>query len=676
MITNEIQKISSEFITEAKHSPNLLSDMAAMEMYLAESYGERILIELLQNADDASSKNIFLLTDGDTVYFANDGHPFTGDDITSICRSGSSKKVRGKEIGFRGVGFKSTTALSTDILISSGDAVFSFSKRTCAEVLGTSLSKVPTVRIPFLIDEKNIESDIAMKIKEIHADGFSTIFVFKNSKISIIEQEIQSFDTNYLLFLRNIGKVEISSGQKIVYSINREFDQFGQIAELSQSRQTSIWWMPMLNGRNSIAFKLNDKRQIIPCNPDEAVFHCYLPTLEAAPYKFKINGDFTTDPSRKHLTNDSKTREILKIISGDLLETIQKIIDGSLPYSEMLHLLTVRISYSAISSLFADQFVKTLPGFIQILLGSGEIISMKQYLLLESVFNENEKIYIRKNCFHFSQSSAQENDPNIELFFTFFLKDTYPLSEYLFLLSERNFVKECPPELFGKIFDFIIKKNRISSELKNQSLREYYLKLTADQEILISDITPITKFSNEIVTCMEKFVSDGDWKWFCKNNNIINSIVEDKKNDDTVNNTVPSVITEKSHKTYVSRWRSAEQQCMDIEKSMGNEAKYVGNQNLGYDVESTTKDGEKRYIEVKLIPSGSASFTMTNNEYSSANQLGDKYFMCIINQSETGIKATLISNPVEMLFLEKRVKVWEWYCASFEGDVHEFLYEK
>lgn len=38
-----------------------MEDMAAMEKYMAESYGERIFIELLQNADDANSTKIKVL---------------------------------------------------------------------------------------------------------------------------------------------------------------------------------------------------------------------------------------------------------------------------------------------------------------------------------------------------------------------------------------------------------------------------------------------------------------------------------------------------------------------------------------------------------------------------------------------------------------------------------------
>ncbi|HZK62054.1 MAG TPA: hypothetical protein VFC41_08245 [Anaerovoracaceae bacterium] len=89
MIRTIIQEISQEFIREASNSPALLEDMASMEKYLAESYGERIFIELLQNADDAQSRHIHLVQQREHLFFANDGRPFNREDIIGISRSGA-----------------------------------------------------------------------------------------------------------------------------------------------------------------------------------------------------------------------------------------------------------------------------------------------------------------------------------------------------------------------------------------------------------------------------------------------------------------------------------------------------------------------------------------------------------------------------------------------------------
>ena len=127
-----IVEISERFLSEAKNSLSLVEDMAAMERYMAESYSGRIFIELIQNADDCQSTRINLSQIGDDLYFVNNGKAFCTEDILSISRSGSSMKKRGESIGYRGVGFKSTTALSSDIYIHSGGSTFSFSKNIAA----------------------------------------------------------------------------------------------------------------------------------------------------------------------------------------------------------------------------------------------------------------------------------------------------------------------------------------------------------------------------------------------------------------------------------------------------------------------------------------------------------------------------------------------------------------
>ena len=103
-----IDKIQISFTEEAKNSPVLLSDLANMEFYIAESYQNRSVIELLQNADDAFSTQAYLKVFDNTVIFANNGNYFTDADVESICRSGASGKKRGNNtIGYRGIGFKS-----------------------------------------------------------------------------------------------------------------------------------------------------------------------------------------------------------------------------------------------------------------------------------------------------------------------------------------------------------------------------------------------------------------------------------------------------------------------------------------------------------------------------------------------------------------------------------------
>lgn len=109
---------------------------------------------------------------------ANDGRSFDENDIMSICRSGASNKRRGNSIGYRGVGFKSATVISTEIVIYSAGVYFTFSKSLCAKTLHVSCDKVPTVRIPFIYDETKLNFDIKRELLRLQSEGFNTAFIF------------------------------------------------------------------------------------------------------------------------------------------------------------------------------------------------------------------------------------------------------------------------------------------------------------------------------------------------------------------------------------------------------------------------------------------------------------------------------------------------------------------
>lgn len=209
---NTVQKISSAFLKEAKQSPQLLSDMAKMEYYMAESYSGRIFIELLQNADDAKSTQLITYQSGDSLYFANNGKPFDEQDLNAISRSGASGKERGKTIGYRGVGFKSSSSISEEIIIYSNNTYFTFSKSLCSRVLNIPKKDVPTIRIPILLEY--IPNSVSENVERLCQKGFTTIFIFRNAKTDLFLEELNTINTGHFLFLNHIEKCDIEISTK------------------------------------------------------------------------------------------------------------------------------------------------------------------------------------------------------------------------------------------------------------------------------------------------------------------------------------------------------------------------------------------------------------------------------------------------------------------------------
>ena len=273
-----ISTISNTFIEEAKASPRMLEDLAAMEKYMSESYDGRTFVELIQNADDADSSRIRVECVGSTLIVANDGRSFDEDDIMAICRSGSSNKQRGKNIGYRGVGFKSATTISTEIIIYSAGVYFTFSKAQCAETLGMPESKVPTVRIPFLFDEGKLEHRVVLKIEELESEGFTTFFVFRNTRIEKFKEELSGFNSGWLLFLRKISNAEINLPLK-AFSCKVTRKRIGEDILIKIVGSKEQWYITENEGV-SLAFRYDDEKGIVACNAEDAVFHCYLPTMD------------------------------------------------------------------------------------------------------------------------------------------------------------------------------------------------------------------------------------------------------------------------------------------------------------------------------------------------------------------------------------------------------------
>lgn len=87
----------------------------------AQEYGDRFLIELVQNAHDALPRAgggrvlvILAETDGENgaLYVANTGEPFSELSFSAICRFAHSSKRPGESIGNKGIGFRSVLQIS------------------------------------------------------------------------------------------------------------------------------------------------------------------------------------------------------------------------------------------------------------------------------------------------------------------------------------------------------------------------------------------------------------------------------------------------------------------------------------------------------------------------------------------------------------------------------------
>ncbi|MYL56638.1 DUF3883 domain-containing protein [Virgibacillus halodenitrificans] len=675
-----IIKLNNEFLLEAGNSPQLLADMASMESYMAESYGERVFIEMLQNADDANATSFYVLESAGHVFIANNGKSFDDADVISICRSGASEKKRGETIGYRGVGFKSTTYLSTKIYIHSNDCTFTFSKSLAAEQLGgIEESKVPTIRIPFLVE--SLDFEIEETLNYIKQKGFTTIFVFYNANYSTLLQEVQSVTSDYFLFLRHLSNINLEVKE---HYIEGNVIRSRERIEIQFKGTTSMWRI-LSNDRTQIALAINEKHEIIPCRKEEAVFHCYLPTYEASPYLFKINSDFSTDPSRKHITLDERTEEALFSSVSLLFEAIKQGINVSDPnIFNVLSIFLQKNSFSKISQFFEKQFQVLLQSnWLQ--MQDGRSIAPKDYIKRPSFLDDAEWNWIRQHTpLKYSLPKLHAEALNIlDSFIRQYAKESYSINDWITMLSDREFVVKVPDLILIKLYANLIKQIRNKTIITHEEydMSSCYFKKN-NELIRISDA--LNEELHILLLEIKSQLTSSEIEWFIKNYNL-----QTTKGKDSIKSSLSFTDLERSNfsetenihsncysdqqneisriKKSITRWRAAENQCVEFEEMQGNKAKDVSKQNLGYDVVSVTPDNQERYIEVKSVKSRGDKISMTNNEYTAAHINGDNYFLCIIYEENKDIVFEYIQNPLEKLKLEKIVRQWEWICEEYKG---------
>ena len=336
-MNDELLKLRESLISEAKSSPMLLSDLAGLEAYVSESYNSRSFIELLQNADDAKATKFYVKRSGCYLFVANNGRPFSIKDLESLCRSASSNKVRGTTIGYRGIGFKSVVSFAKDVHLVSGDFEITFSKELSKQIVPQA-PKVPLIRIPHELD-KSVKNELVDEIKEIQEEGFNTIFIFSGVLAEQIDEEYTSFANTTLLFLKSIQVIKIRLSKKVTANIAViEENERGRLLRVSTTEAISNW-LVCSNSNCCIAFSMNNGK-VVRLPKSEAIIHAFLPTEDSCGLGVVVNGDFSTDPSRRHLIMDDTTIEVVNnltqlyasLLKYALANKDRNMVDALMPY--------------------------------------------------------------------------------------------------------------------------------------------------------------------------------------------------------------------------------------------------------------------------------------------------------------------------------------------------------
>lgn len=665
-----ILDISNSFMTEALSSPRMLEDLAAMERYMSESYDGRTFVELLQNADDANSQRVKVFVIDDTLVVANDGRPFNKSDIMAICRSGASSKQRGSNIGYRGVGFKSATTISTEIVIYSADTYFTFSKSICAQHLQKSADAVPTVRIPFLYDRDKLTFGVSSAIDACKKDGYTTFFIFLNARIDKFLHELEGFDVGWLLFLKRISEVTVECGSfKKKCSIKRKSISETDIL-LSVSGIKNQWYV-ISRDNISIAFKYDSVEGVLPCGTDEAVFHCFLPTLDKTGFPFKVNADFSTDPSRKHIIQDESTNKALCNIQQLFSDVICRIVrDENEKLYPILSLLNTHTTLNSLVTQFENGLLEKLRTREWVPLNNGQFVKPNSAKILPKWLNDSERNQILTNVSYIAAKTVKlklvEKTEKVSVLLNKLGTPEITIRELSDIIMNADHVQHIPAELLGKMFVYCYRAISLDERL----VRNLFVPL-AKGYIPLSETSSDTELNAEFVAVVKSLLTAKETDTLSISYEVFSVLQKKKGNIPTLlkkPETLPEDTSAKASRLAINKWKTPVQNCVAVETLNGNTAKDVGKKCDEYSVISTDAEGKISYIAVKTVGILGDSFKLTESEYSAAQRLGDNYKVYLFTTDTSNIKYTVVVNPVDTTHMRKVVKEWEWLCDSYESD--------
>ena len=684
-----VKLVRQQLIKEANDSPNLLRDLAGLERYIAESYTNRALSEIIQNADDAGASRVRIIHQRDVLIIANDGRVFSYSDIESLCRSAYSAKDRDIHIGYRGIGFKSVISFSSEIFLFSGDIEVHFSRERTQDVLSVS-HNVPLVRIPHFVEDRDSQY-FSPIVKELQREGYNTVFVFDKLNGKQVEIEFANFNLTCLLFLNNIRF--IGSNQESIPETSVELqkrDGANISVKICSSESTTSWKLIKSQGI-TLGINYQDGRPH-RLSEIEGTVYSFLPTQESTGFGILINGNFSTDPSRRHLIYDDLTSigvEKASILLSDLIAS-EAIEDGRGNSESLIEVLAPTIDPKMLLY-YKKPFVAQL--FEEIKQRSGSKLSSTNSVPKWLNATDFRNICSRFNINVISRK-AEGNTAFVSLLRYLGVKEP----------SFNDFsgcLKEASPSIVGcaEIMAFLINQS-LSSQFQLQNFSwEWRIWPIHDKVCSLSEAIELQTELNDtfLRALLEKLRSEKDIKFFISkltNNEeiadrllrpispVTQEATEFKKGvgeagpgeagaGEAGNDGHDDGIREEGNPEeqpvfpILRKWRKAEHHAYDILCAKGYQIEDVSKQNLGYDFEGLSPSHTRTYIEVKSIEYSGRPIALTANEMAVAQEKGNLYSLVLIRQEERFVHFSIINNPASILNFTQKCRQWAWETDEY-----------
>lgn len=716
---------------EAIANTQIIEELAGLEKYISETYVSRVFYEIIQNADDCASTKFHAFTHQESILLFNNGHVFSDADLESLCRSAFSSKQRGVNIGYRGIGFKSVAGVCRSVTVLSGQLEVFFSREKTHELLAKQ-SRVPLLRIPHLGSADPDLSNIARSYMSSH--GMQTCIILHDADSSSLLNDLKGLNRAAIAFLRNLLDIDIrlTSYSKKIFAARIEGSD-KKIGEISQ-RDITVTTSSSSDGKDTsvqhsvriwnykkidICTDLKDNKPV-RLKKSDAYAQAFLPMLTTTGLGARINGDFSTDPSRTRINPDEYTRKTLDDLVGLFFGLLDRLCDGSLSASEQ-ELLEILIPYRN-ASVF-----EISPSYISEQISSrvsdAERIILSGFMLCPAWLKKTDYKKLAKSGRYKTLSFEQVGMGDYESFFLSMGATKPGLEKILELLSRTRISSSGIVSFWRYILDdlrltasFRAVERSVSSQAKlficTDGIPRSGSEITASDEFEVDLIFGASLFdmagrstdaadlwihcgvsvSKIPVTLMETIKSSLANSNKAHHKEMLYAIRSNAKDTDTALES--NGLTGKRQTLRLNgierldiagkkgdpSWRSAERLAGALLLELGFEIEDVSKRNVGYDFTARDNNRNVYCVEVKKIDALGEDFILTDNEIYVAKDLGKSYWVLIIVQPTPEQHPThfaIIKNFYDTFeqHMVRRCVKYQKFCSEYEADFKPLIFE-
>ena len=321
-----IESLASGYDTD---HPAVVSSANALNIISSQIYAkeDRFLYELLQNACDSAldiHDGLIVevsLTEGATLRFSHNGRPFDADDVKSLCMIGDSTKTGDeRQIGYKGIGFKSVFTHADRVVVQSGGYGFAFDREHWHH------EKRPWQIMPIWCDPVEPEQ---LTVIELRLHDSSKVRTYLDALADHPE---------LVLFLNNLAQLRISTGDDSV-EIECQ-DREGIVTLLQNSTPHGAYLVRHfvrdvpdamregLEGDPNIPDKIKHMSAVpvtfalplgedgTPCEDVQPVYS-YYPTDDNIGLPVSVNSCFLTNASRERILEDKPWNlHLIKVVAN------------------------------------------------------------------------------------------------------------------------------------------------------------------------------------------------------------------------------------------------------------------------------------------------------------------------------------------------------------------------